>query len=610
MNQVAAVGNMETWGWLPALSLVSACGLLLVSWANTAARVGAAWPEVWFWSGLLVLLVPAAVRLASCRASRRERIGLIVVLGLSLYLVKVLNSPLFLTYHDELLTWRTTHDIIQTAALFKENTVHPVGPLYPGLAIVTASLASLGGVSIFEAGILVLGVARLLLILALYLFYEEASGSALISGVAVLLYMANPNFVFFDAQFAYESLALPLAALTLLATAWRQRAGGSNSVGETLVVLFGLGAVVVTHHVTSYALLAFLVLWTVTTRLERCNRKGQPGPGGIALLCLVTNLSWLTYVASLTIGYLAPYFVNGMGEIVRIIAGESAGRDLFRSFAGTLPPTWERLTGYAAVGLIMMGLPFALFATWKYHRDNATTLALATGALMYPASQVLRLTQSGFFVAVRASEFLFVAVAFVLATGTAHCWLSRRPDWKVTIVFVSYAVVVFVGGVILGRPPWMRLPGPYLVVADTRSIEMQGLAAADWARTYLGLNHRVASDRINGVLMGAYGEQQTITGIANAVPLGTLFFSPDVGPREQAILQSGRIEYLVIDYRLNDGLPMAGYYFQASEPGAYRHTVPIASAILTKFDGLSEVSRLFDSGDLVIYDVRALSGDQ
>lgn len=110
--------------------------------------------------------------------------------------------------------------------------------------------------------------------------------------------------------------------------------------------------------------------------------------------------------------------------------------------------------------------------------------------------------------------------------------------------------------------------------------------------------------------MGAYGEQQTITGIANAVPLGTLFFSPDVGPREQAILQSGRIEYLVIDYRLNDGLPMAGYYFQASEPGAYHHTVPIASAILTKFDGLSEVSRLFDSGDLVIYDVRALSGDQ
>lgn len=53
---------------------------------------------------------------------------------------------------------------------------------------------------------------------------------------------------------------------------------------------------------------------------------------------------------------------------------------------------------------------------------------------------------------------------------------------------------------------------------------------------------------------------------------------------------------------------MAGFYFQMSEPGAYQHTVPIEPTALTKFNGLDNVDRIYDSGDIVIYDVRGLSG--
>ena len=52
-----------SWGRLPALSLLSALGLLLVALANNGARVGAAWADVLFWAGLLLLFVPPAVRL-------------------------------------------------------------------------------------------------------------------------------------------------------------------------------------------------------------------------------------------------------------------------------------------------------------------------------------------------------------------------------------------------------------------------------------------------------------------------------------------------------------------------------------------------------------------
>ena len=256
----------------------------------------------------------------------------------------------------------------------------------------------------------------------------------------------------------------------------------------------------------------------------------------------------------------------------------------------------------------MLGLPFGLLQIWRRYRNNVLALALAVGAFGYPASQVIRLTQRGFFVSVRALEFLFVAVAFILAVGVVDSWLVNRPSRRLTMIFTALATIIFVGGVILGRPPWMRLPGPYLVVADTRSIELQGLAAAEWAGAFLGPDNRIATDRINGALMGAYGEQRVVTGIADAVPIATVFFSLEVSEEELSILKRGRVRYLVVDRRLNSGLPMAGFYFQMSEPGAYRHTTPMDPKALTKFDGISDVSRLFDSGDIVIYDVGVLAG--
>src|SRR5437016_579491 len=96
-DPLAAAPLAASWGWLPALSLLSAFGLLLVALANNGARVGAAWSDVLFWAGLLLLFMPAAVRLIAPAAERPERIGLVALLGMSLYLVKLLHSPLSFT---------------------------------------------------------------------------------------------------------------------------------------------------------------------------------------------------------------------------------------------------------------------------------------------------------------------------------------------------------------------------------------------------------------------------------------------------------------------------------------------------------------------------------
>src|SRR3954466_7819355 len=93
IDPLAAAPLAASWGWLPALSLLSAFGLLLGALANNGARAGAAWSGVLLWAGLLLLFVPSAVRLIAPEAERPERIGLVLLLGMGLYLVKLLHSP-------------------------------------------------------------------------------------------------------------------------------------------------------------------------------------------------------------------------------------------------------------------------------------------------------------------------------------------------------------------------------------------------------------------------------------------------------------------------------------------------------------------------------------
>ena len=45
---------------------------------------------------------------------------------------------------------------------------------------------------------------------ALFVLFTRVSGSARLAGIAVMIYAGNSNFLFWGAQYSYESLSLPL----------------------------------------------------------------------------------------------------------------------------------------------------------------------------------------------------------------------------------------------------------------------------------------------------------------------------------------------------------------------------------------------------------------
>lgn len=645
----------EDWGWLPILSIVGSLGLLIIAFAESRSRAGTPWSEALFWTGFLVLLVPLALRLSFSDIARQERIGLVAVLGLGSYVVKVLHSPVVFTFSDEWMHAHNVQNVLQSHHLFQDNPLLAVTPLYPGLASVTDALVTISGLPIFVAGLIVIGTARLVLIMSLYLIYERVSASAYVAGMATVFYMGNSNFVFWGSQYAYESLALPLAILTLYVLIQRDQVqNGRQRIACTVAALIGIGTVVITHHMSSYFLVAFFVVWAgvrgivrqrliekIMARIRTWHLRGSVRRaarlgnniyatrfisrdelwndecdavrtqavyirtlGPPLLLTLVAVLAWLVYIATFTVDYLSPVLTRAVISVVKLIVQEEEGRQLFTSSAGVVAPLWSRAVGIGSVVCIVFGLPFGLWQIWKHHAANTLALVLAAISLVYFPLQAMRLTPSGWETSNRAAEFLFVGISFVLSLAVIHAWIGWRKNWFRRILLAAYISVICVGGVIVGWQPNVRMAQPYQVAAGTHIVEPQGATAARWMRAHVGDQLDIATDQSNARYLMLFGDQHPITG--SKFGLRQALQSDQIGRTEELIFQVIRVQYVLLDQRTISWDNMAGYYFNRMSPGGLM-TDRFDAPVFQKFDKEDSVNRLFDSGDIVIYDVRSFS---
>jgi hypothetical protein len=593
---------------LPVIAALVMFGLLAVACANLVAARGALWADPLFFVGLLLIVVPIALRLFAERPTRHERLGLVILLGMALFACKLLRDPLRVGAYDEFLHLRTADDILLTGTVFSPNTLLGVSPFYPGLELITTALSDVSGLPLFEAGVLALAAARLVFVLALGFFFEMATGSARVAAIATLIYMLNPKFLYFNAQFSYETLALPLAALVLFLLVRRGHAERHGWIGLTILLLLTIVSVVSTHHVTSTMLSGFLVLWGGVAVVLRKRDPFRAKPGRIAVFAIFVIVAWTTLVATATIGYLGPAVSSTVLEMARLIAGELDARALFVTRAGEVAPLWERLTGSASAAVVLLLLPLGLLVVRSRYRSSAIVVALSMVSLAYPATLLARFTRVGAEVATRTPEFLFLGIGLVAGLALARVTYRGVRGIALAGAAALMVAVLAAGGVIVGVAPWARLPGPYLVSADARSVESEGIAAAIWARNTLGTGNAIVADRVNRMLMSAYGLQNLVTTYETDVPVRRLYITPEIGPVHRQIIAEGHIQYLLTDQRLTTALPVVGHYFDRGEEVFIgRRQTPLDPVLLSKFDRLPEVHRVFDSGNIQLYDVSGLA---
>lgn len=456
-----------------------------------------------------------------------------------------------------------------------------------------------------------------------------------------MLYCANPSFLFFNGQYAYESFALALVPLVLLAQARLLGDPHSDRPGWYTVLWMTIGTIIVSHHLTTYFLLAVLFVWTLFPVLVpggvavlrayggeisirelrqtlagrvadlwsqvicRTSSMRDPGPARTLLIASAVTLLWAVFVAGSVFEYLGSYTLSSLNELFLVLIGELEARRLFKGFTGEVAPLWEQFAGYAAVLLVLGLLPLGLYRIWKQHRTTQLALTMGFVALAYPASQIIRFTDLGLQIAGRSVEFLFIPIAFVLAIWLANPVLPRSRRQVPKQLVAGAIITLFVGGIILGWPRWARMPRPYIVSAETRSVETTGLATAEWVRTQLPPDQRIAADRINGVLIGAYGDQYLVSLSYDRINIPQVYFAPQLDVDELNALDVGDIQYLVVDHRLSTSAPVSGVYFELGEPDANRHVTPIAASALDKFARLPFMSRVYTNGTIDIYAINS-----
>jgi hypothetical protein len=613
-------------GALPLLLLIAGAGLVLIALGNNAAREQAAGAELLFWAGLALIYGPIAFRLLSTSASRAERISLVVTMGVALFLVKVLYNPLQYPPFDELATWRQTHEVLTTGHLFSSNPIAAGYPAFPGLETITAALSELSGLNIFHAGLIVIGVARATLMLALFLLLERIIGSARAAGIGVAVYACNPSFLYFDAQFGHESLALLLGGtLLLVVVEWVKPARLSPRLATGLLAAMVVVAcaMTITHHMTSYALSAFLVCWAILAALEsrrwriRGAKRSVPigrrlsigsrrlvrSPTVPALLVTTLAGGWFVFVGGgQTTQELGSVLSGAADSVIRLIFGGSGPKTLFQGSAQS-NSRLAQILAFASVIPLLALIPWGLWRTWRAPDAGALWRSLSLVALLYPVTLGLRLTLSGTETSQRASEFVFVGLAFLAALLIDGLRLPERPLARLAALasLAGVATLTFCGAFIISALPDARQPGPYLVGADARSVSPQGMAAARFASAHLPTESRTIVDRSNGTLLGSYGGLDQILGKIHGLSVARVLFDRRFETADEKVIRNDAIAYVVIDQRLHRELPNLGFYVEPGEPGAYTRTKPLSRAALKKFHVGGGLNRIYTNGPISIY---------
>ena len=596
--------------WAGPVLVAVALGILGQAWVGYQGRI-TGYPSSVRWYGTLCLIfVPSAALIMSGRISDQARTWFTLFLSLALLATRFVLYPDQFVYHDELINYRVLLSIEQTRHLFTPNSLLPVTADYPGLAIATSAVHQLTGLSLHSSGMTILVVVRLIMTLSLVRITQRISGSVTLGCLAALIYATNPQYIYFNSQYSYQSIALPLCFFCVYVFTMERKAEGLLAVVPSAAVVLAVAA---SHHLSSLALIVVLWAWYLFTRITK---RPVDQLLALAVISLLIVAIWTFMARAVIVPYISEIARNSITNIVNLLHGRSS-HQFFTDTAGDHNPAWEVALSALSVLLIISTLVPALWhAFMKRRLLSAAAITLFVIAAMYPIIPVGHLTNATAEVSDRSSGFIYVGLAYLVAawwfrSGAfhRHARADRFTVPRHTWLLVVGLTICFVGGTVIGSgPSWLFGPGRYLVSADNRSVDPLALQAAHWEGASLSPGNRVYTDRVNGLLAAVYGDQHVLTALGDRVDQGTVstLLLRNPAPADVSVACRAGVHFLIADQRLATSLPHVGVYIDVGEYLSGMRTAPPDPGALTKFDNVRGAERIFDNGAIRIYDLRGL----
>jgi hypothetical protein len=604
------------------LSLLLGMIALTHSYAIAQYHLAATSEFVWFWVGMFLLTLPIVILLAQKSIPAGVRATLLVMYGILTYAPKLLRNPSAPLFYDEYAHWRNTYEIIKTGKLFTPNPLVGISARYPGLHAATAALVNFTGLSIWHAAVVLLLICHVFLVLGIAALAEAVGVPRWPASLSAILYSLNSSFLYFDTQYAYESMALTFAVWALVAYVhaisgknWRDR------ITSGLITCLLFACTLITHHLSTFGLAIVMTLIAVGLSIPQVARDGQwmhrvATAWALTLFGFAAMALWFTQVAPGTIGYLSPYISQGLSQLISAAVGSSRSRQLFTASQN---PWWEQKSAYALV-LLALGIMIAGVLVIRSRiragelprgHERALWFSLSAWGFLYFPSTVFILSATGSQGARRSWAFTWIGLAVVAGPAMVRLlsWLRGLTlRWLRTAVAAGFAAALAVGmmgGTAAGVDVAYRFPGPYLYGSDTRDITPELYAASTWFRGRFGTGNNLVIDRYSGVVFASFGLQDpapTWTGF----PTYELYLA---NPKSQVLrsllakLQGSNYHFVVVDRRMAYYLPQVGVYFDPGEPASL---VPASGKSpfygkLGKLNSLPWLTKIFQSDNYIIY---------
>jgi hypothetical protein len=558
----------------------------------------------------VAMVVPFTIFLAVLMLPRLGSLRQITVAILGLYpaMVYRMSSPLVLAGYDEHQHAQSLTNLLRGSGLFTPNPTLPVSPYYPGLELVTGVTIRLTSLASVLAESLVVLLCRLLLVLVIYHTALLVSPSRRGASLVVAFYAVSSHFYSFDAGFAYETLALTLGLGGIFLLRRAQLADRATARRLFFIASLVLIATAVTHHATSWMVLAFLIAWAAVSR------KGERKLLARAAVVMgVAVAIWSAVLATRLAGYFLPIISAVQQSAQSFLAGTSQ-HHIFGASGGTPPPPdWERvvLVVYTlSCTLAALACAWIMLSRAFHNRDRMLGL-LGVLNLAFPLTAASHFDPSVGELGNRAASFLFLPLALSCSLIIQHHpRVTRRPAGTnkpfrpaMLIALIGGTAIIYLGGTLLGsNPDYIRLPGPYLPSADFRSQDPETLAAVGWASRHLPTGSTVAADRVPAVILGSK-QLWPITGPQDGFVPAELYFSTAWGSQQTAIVKGVHIDYLYVDRRLADSPPYLGYYISQGETAK---PTRLTSADVGKFAHVPGLKAVYHHGPVTIYDTSGL----
>jgi hypothetical protein len=597
-------------------------GALLITYSYSLATVDSSTsPYDIFWAGMIIGITPAAMLALSHDSSRGTRAILLMGIASLTFLPKFLMSIHGPIYFDENAHFRELQETIRSGHLFQPNTLVPISQHFPGLEAVSAAIHSLSGLDPWQCALLTILLAHCLTPLSVYLLAERLKIGHFAATLAALLYMANPSYMYFDTQYAYESLALAFVVVTLVCqVALFRSAHKREAFGFAILGIITGAATVVTHHLSAIALVGFMFVFMVCLwqQYPKSERRGMASLSTqmqlvrrYALLQFVTIVAifgtWFGLEAPSTWQYLSPFFTGGVKQVLATVGITGAGSSNVRRtlLSGSTLPNYEilfiRLTPFVAALLCGVAGIYWL----KHRRVPRMWFVVFVLALLYFLSLPLDLTVTGSAGAHRSWAFSFICLAMAMAIGMdviCQSVIQKGAGYKRFGWFFIWATTLsmFAGNMSANANADVRFITPHVWGSDSREVTSETAQLADWFNTEFPNGVGITVDRYTGAYLFSRTTVREIKFYSS--PLVTYFYyrNTPIPLNVWGDTVRGGYFYIVVDKRLSSNLGLLTSPFLGSE----RDLLPEPGA-LTRFQNYPWTPLVYESTNYAVYRIDA-----